>query len=342
MRILIIGGTSFMGPYTTRNLRAAGHEVTLFHRGKTKTELPEGVQEMLGDRDHLADYASEFQRLEPDVVLDMMLMTEQQARDLMATFAGVARRVVVISSQDVYQAFGRVNRHEDGDADPSVITEDSPLRANLYPYRGETRRDADDPQHWIDDYDKILVERVIMSQPDLPGTALRLPAVYGPGDRQHRMFRYLKPMLDGRPAILLEEHEANWRWTHGYVENVADAIALAVTDERASGRIYNIGEPFVLSMTEHVEQIARAANWQGRVVTLPAARIPKGLLWDVNADQDVVVDTGRIRHELGYSERIDMRESFQRTIAWERANPPEKIDPATFDYAAEDAALAEL
>lgn len=342
MRVLIIGGTSFMGPYTVKNLRAAGHEVTLFHRGKTQAELPEGVQELLGDRTHLADYTSEFQRLKPEIVLDMMLMAEQPARDLMSIFAGVARRVVVISSQDVYRAFGRVNRQENGGADPSVITEDSPLRANLFPHRGETPRQADDPQRWFDDYDKILVEQVVMSHPDLPGTVLRLPAVYGPGDRQHRMFRYLKPMLDGRPAILLEEHEANWRWTHGYAENVADAIALAVTDERASGRIYNVGEPFALSMVERVEQIARAANWQGRIVTLPAARIPKGLFWDVNADQDIVVATDRIRRELDYKERIDLAEAFDRTIAWERAHPPEKIDPALFDYAAEDVALAGL
>jgi hypothetical protein len=49
------------------------------------------------------------------------------------------------------------------------------------------------------------------------------------------MFRHLKRMLDGREAIRLDEREANWRMTHGYVEIVADAITLAVTDTRASG-----------------------------------------------------------------------------------------------------------
>src|SRR5262249_54191248 len=148
---------------------------------------------------------------------------------------------------------------EGGEVDPAPITEDSPLRTKLYPYRGETLRAEDDPRRWMDDYDKIPAERVVMSHAELPGTILRLPAVYGPHDFQHRMFLYLKRMLDGRSAILLEESVANWRWNHGYVENIADAIALAVTNEQASGRIYVVGEPFALSMAERIEQIAKAA-----------------------------------------------------------------------------------
>lgn len=341
MRILIIGGTHFMGPFIVKNLCAAGHEVSIFHRGQTRAEHLEGVKEILGDRDRLLDYSSDLRKLEPDVVLDMVVWHEQHARDLMATFAAVTRRVVVASSQDVYRAFGRVNRFEDGEVDPSSITEDSPLRDKLYPYRGKTPRAKDDPQSWMDDYDKILAERVVMNHSELSGTILRLPAVYGPHDSQHRMFPYLKRMLDGREAILLEEGEANWRWTHGYVENVADAIALAVTDKRASGRIYNVGEPFALSIAERVEQIAQAANWHGRIVIQPAEHVPEKLRWGINTVQDVVVDTSRIRKELGYRERIDLAESFKRTITWERDHFPTKIDPERFDYALEDSALAE-
>ena len=81
-----------------------------------------------------------------------------------------------------------------------------------------------------------------MSEPELPGTILRFPMVYGPCDRQHRTFEYLKRMDDGRPVILLDEGQAEWRWTKGYVENLALAVVLAVTDERAAGRIYHVGE----------------------------------------------------------------------------------------------------
>jgi nucleoside-diphosphate-sugar epimerase len=211
MRILIIGGTRFMGPPVVRYLHAQGHNITLFHRGQTRAEILPGVQEMLGDRRPLAPYARDLQRLAPDVVLDMVPVIEQDAREIMNTFTGIARRVVAISSQDVYRAYGRVNRTEPGPPDPVPLTEDAPLREKLYPYRGETPRAPEDPGRWNDDYDKIFIERHVMGDPKLPGTILRLPMVYGPGDYQHRLFPFLKRMDDRRPAILLGEGEARWR-----------------------------------------------------------------------------------------------------------------------------------
>ena len=337
MHILVIGGTNFMGPLVVRSLSERGQEITVFHRGQTRTELPRGVREIVGDRRPLAESAAELRRLDPDVVLDMIPAIEQDAREVMSAFRGVARRVVAISSQDVYRAFGRVNGKESGPVDAVPITEDSPLRENLYPYRNEIPRRQDDPRRWEDDYDKILVERVVMSNPDLPGTVLRLPMVYGPGDYQHRLFRYLKRMDDKRPVILLDEAEAQWRWTHGYVENVADAIALAVTDERAAGRIYNVGEPFTFTMAEWISKIGQAAGWPGRVMLVPRGRLSEPLRGGINAEQDIVVDSSRIRKELGYVERVGLDEALRRTIAWERAHPPEKVNPKEFDYDIDDA-----
>jgi nucleoside-diphosphate-sugar epimerase len=340
MRILVIGGTNFMGPLVVRSLSEHGHEVTVFHRGQTRADLPRGVKEILGDRRSLAEKVVELQRLAPEIVLDMFPFTEQDALEVMHIFNGIAIRLVAISSQDVYRAFGRVNGKETGPVESLPITEESPLRLNLYPYRGATLRNQDDPKKWQDGYDKILVERVVMGDVNLPGTILRLPMVYGPGDYQHRLFSYLKHMDDKRPAILLDEAEAQWQWTHGYVENVAYAIALAVIDERSGGQIYNVGEPFTFTMAEWVALIGKIAGWQGRVVTVPHGRLPEPLRWNINAEQDIVVDSSRIRSELGYTERVDVEEALRRTIAWERENPPKEIDPKVFDYVAEDAFLA--
>lgn len=112
MRILIIGGTRFMGPLVVRFLYEQGHEVTVFHRGQNQAAMPEGVRELLGDRHSPAAFDDRLRELEPDVVLDMIPVTEQDAIAVMRAFTGVARRVVSISSQDVYRAFGRVNMKE--------------------------------------------------------------------------------------------------------------------------------------------------------------------------------------------------------------------------------------
>lgn len=80
MKILVIGGTHFIGPPVVRQLSAMGHEVTVFDRGKTEAELPSDVHHLLGDRSKLADMKSEFEHLAPQVVLDMIPYTEQSRR----------------------------------------------------------------------------------------------------------------------------------------------------------------------------------------------------------------------------------------------------------------------
>ncbi|SRR5579884_935569 len=346
MRILVIGGTHFIGLAAVRRLSEQGHDIAVFHRGQSEPELPSSIQHIHSEGKHFpVHFSSEsveaFRRFAPDVVLHMVLFGEQDAHEAVKTFKGEARRLVAISSQDVYRAFGRVNGHEGGAPDPLPITEDSPLRESRYPYRSDPPRASDDPQRWMDLYDKIPAEQIIMSERELPGTVLRLPAVYGPGDFQHRHFPWLKRMQDQRPVILLDEAEARWRWTYGYIDNIAAAIALAVTDERARGRIYNVGEETALSMEERVRLVGQLAGWRGRVVLAPQGRLPEALKWGINAGQDVVVDSSRIRRELGYREVVSVDEAMKRTVAWENENPPEEIDAKLFDYAAEDAFLAD-
>ena len=61
-----------------------------------------------------------------------------------------------------------------------------------------------------------------------------------------------------------------------------------------------------------------------------------------NYEHHILVDTTRIRAELGCQEAATLDDALQRTVEWQRTNTPEKIDPADFDYAAEDAVLAEM
>jgi nucleoside-diphosphate-sugar epimerase len=338
MRILVIGGTAFTGPHVVRRLHELGHELLLYHRGQTEAGLPPAVRHVYGDRQQWDDFAGELRRFSPQLVLDSIPFRAQHAWDVVCAFRGIAGRVVALSSQDVYRAYGTLIGLEPGPLETVPVDEDAPLRSRLYPYRER----AEDPDQFTFHYEKILVERLYRSEPGLPATILRLPMIYGPRDRQHRTYEYLKRMDDGRPAILLAERMARWRWTKGYVEDVARAVVLAVTDDRASGRVYNVGEPEALAERAWVEAIARAAGWTGRIVLVPGERATGALDPGTNVEQHLVTDTARIRRELGYSEQVPRQVALQRTIAWERANPPELVDPARFDYAAEDALLAEL
>jgi nucleoside-diphosphate-sugar epimerase len=340
MKIVLIGGSGFIGPFTAKALQRAGHNLTIFHRGNTSA--PQGTEEILGDRQFLQDHQPEFRRQKFDVVVDFVLSSGRQAQQLMDTFRGIAGRVVGLSSMDVYRAWGVFFNSEAGGLQELPLTEDSELRTSRTTYPPEALKRARSVYSWIDEeYDKVPVEQAVLGDPRLPGTVLRLPMIYGPGDPVHRFHPILKRMDDGRKHIIFADDVAALRTPRGYVEDVAAAVALAAASPQAAGRIYNVCEAESFGELDWARKIAAAANWSGEFVVLPHDRTPKHLLWPGNTAQHVVASSERIRNELGYGETISREEAFRRTIPWERANPPSQ-QPAQFDYAAEDAALAQF
>ena len=92
----------------------------------------------------------------------------------------------------MYRAYGVFLGLEPGPIEPTPLTEESPLRTALFPYR----KQAQGPDDFFHDYDKIPVERAVLGDAGLPGTVLRLPMVHGPGDPYRRLSPYLKRMDD--------------------------------------------------------------------------------------------------------------------------------------------------
>lgn len=311
MRILILGGTTLTGPYAVRRLHSLGHEVTVFHRGEHEAEVPEGVRHLHGD---LAQVPSGALHPAPDVVVHMWAMTEMDATSFLHTFRGVAHHAVVISSGDVYRAYGRLTGLEFGPADPIPFAENAALRESRYPYR----KMAPNPDHWMTQYDKILVEQALIHQTDLPTCILRFPAVVGPKDC--RRFRtWLLPMLRGDMNLHIQDGWARWRWTHGFAEDVAEAVVLAVTNAASKGRIYNVGEFHTPTMAERLGEFARVAGWPGEIVEVPASELPESDRMIYDFSHHIVYDTMRIRTELGYKEVVPHEIALARTLEQERA-----------------------
>jgi nucleoside-diphosphate-sugar epimerase len=242
-------------------------------------------------------------------------------------FRAIAERGVVISSGDVYRAFARLWMSEPGPPDPVPLGEDSPLRTLRAP--DGTPAEA---------FDNLEAESAALADPALPATVLRLPATHGPGDRQHRLARYLRSMRDDREAIVLGESHARWRWSRGYVENVAAAIALAVGDRRATGRIYNVGAEPVLTEAEWVRAIASLTGWKGELRVLPDEQLPTRLRQPFDFNQHLELDTTAIRSELGFRETVDETAGLRRTVEWELKTLDE-VPNLRLDYGAEDEAL---
>lgn len=334
MRVIVIGGTRFIGLATVKALHAAGHTVAVFNRGKTPGELPDGVQRITGDFNELDAAAAALRAFGPDIVLHNVVLNAGHVEAVQRVFTGVARRFVMTSSMDVYLMFGRVNGTDPGEPLPDPADESAPLRVSRFPYR------ANVPEgHPLQTYDKIPAEEACLASRDLAGTVVRLPMVYGPGDFQRRLYGWVRPMLDQRPAIVMDSDYAAWRSTYGYVENMAAALAHCCADDRAAGQTYNAAD-FSASMSEMAEKVRAVTGWTGRIITAAPDALPESLRAGVDPRHSIVAVAEKIKRDLGFTAPVSEDEAMRRAVAWEGATPPE--NPAAFPlrYEEQDAYLA--
>ncbi len=160
MKILAIGGSGFIGARFVSQALEAGHEVALFTRGNRQVSRESVLIE--GDRNSLPASLDKINAFGPDVVVDFILYTEQQARDLVGAFHQTSTRIVAISSADVYRNYDGLRGVSGHTPDPVPLGEYAPLRDNLFPYRG-----AETDFEWADEYEKIIVERTVLNKKTL-------------------------------------------------------------------------------------------------------------------------------------------------------------------------------
>lgn len=331
-KILLLGGTRFIGPAIVRCLRERGLEVTVFHRGIHSADIPLSVQERFGDRNNLAVLRDLVTEIRPDVVIDTFAMTEQIASVTLEALRQWSGRLIMLSSCDVYRNFGGAMGLESEPPSTTPLTETSPLRENLYPYRATPPRIATDPQAWRDQYDKIPVERAYL---EAGAIVLRLPMVYGPGDYQHRMAPYLKRMVDGRKGLILSEELARYVFPRGYIGTVAEAVCLAADSDRRA-EVYNVADENPYEEMDWVEQIANIMQWTGEIKLIPDKNLPATLQSGLNHDYGLEISAEKFFRDFGNPAKQTPQQCLEATVSWEIANMP----TLSVEYEEEDALLA--
>ena len=309
MRVLIIGGTGFIGRWVVRALVENEHEVQVFHRGTTTAALPPSVSHIHGERAELPHFAPLLRAWAPDVVLDTFAYDRDDLALVNRATDEIPYRFVMLSSMDVYRAYGIYCRLEEGAADTKMLDENAPLRSVPYPYRKDAAL--------IDDlmyrYDKIPAEQFAMNEMSRPVTILRLGKVYGPGDPQRHARDYLEQVRRG--MVQLSKERSEWRWSRTYVENAADAVALAIAAKGSASRIYNVADEPAPSEREWIGAVARANGCKVEMQISNESSEPMD--WRYECRQHLCADTTRIRRELGWREKFDQEEALRRTFAAE-------------------------
>jgi nucleoside-diphosphate-sugar epimerase len=320
LRIAVLGGTRFIGRAAVEELAGAGHELLVIHRGESEPDgLPE-AQHLHTDRAELAAHSDEIAAFEPDAALDCRALTRAESEAAAGALpAGI--RLVVISSIDVYRAFGALNQGRE--TDPVPLDEESAVRSERYPYR--------DLMPGREDYDKLDVEEVYFAH---GATSLRLPMVYGERDYQRREEYILRRVRAGRKRIPFGA--GTWLACRGYVRDLARGIRLALEKDVARGEAINLCEERTHSMAMWTRMILEAAGSDAELVRVADSVLPPDLAETGSMPQHILVSSRKAQTVLGWS-TSDPADCLRASVRWHLANPPEQPDT---DFSADDSALA--
>lgn len=128
LRILILGGTGYLGPATIEAAQAKGHKVTMFNRGKTRPDLFPGVEKLHGDRDpKKGDGLKALETGEWDVVIDNSAYYPRMVTASAELLAKRCKQYIIISSISAYKEPNPVN----GDESAPLATMPDPTLENM-------------------------------------------------------------------------------------------------------------------------------------------------------------------------------------------------------------------
>jgi nucleoside-diphosphate-sugar epimerase len=324
LRVMVIGGTRFIGAAIVEELADHGHELLLVHRGEhDPDDLPE-ADHLHTERASLPHLRGAVDDFGPEGVVDTYAMTAADAETALAAI-GDDTRLLVLSSMDVYRAYGSLLAGVE--TEPVPIDETAPVRERRYPYRGHpTLGSMPIAEH----YEKLDVEEAYLRR---GATVCRLPMVYGERDGQRREEPILGRLRAGRERIPIGE--GSFLWTRGYVRDVASGVRLALESEATIGEVLNLGESRTWSMGLWARHVLEAAGGGAELVRVPDPLLPEDLRLLGHVSQHLLVDSSKARDLLGWTE-TDPHEALHRSVAWHQAHPPET--PA--DFTADDGALA--
>lgn len=213
MRILIIGGTRFIGVYLTKLLVAQGHEVVLFNRGNHPTPIS-GIEQIVGDRTIAGDLVQKLSSQNFDAVFDNNGRELADTQPLAELFAHKVKHFVYMSSAGVYLPAMELPHVEGDEVDPKSR------------HKGKHETEA------------------YLSKLGIPFTSIRPTYIYGPQNYNQLESWFFDRLVRDRPIPIPGNglHITQL----GHVQDLAAAMTQVLGCDRAIGQIYNVsGDRYV-------------------------------------------------------------------------------------------------
>lgn len=292
MRVLVIGGTRFVGPRLVRSLLERGHEVTTFNRGHTPDELPAEVKRLHGDRSDPASLALALADRTFDGCVDTSAM---RGGDTLAAIDALYDRV----GHYVHFSTGQVYLVREGCPTPTREEDyDGPLAA---PPPG----DAWDAGEWSYGIEKRQCEDALQEAwagRGFPATRLRLTMIHGVDDPRGRLRAYVLRLSAGGPLLVPLESSPRIRPIHA--ARVVDVVVDLLESGAGKGAAFNLAQGEEATHEELIERIAGLLGVEAELAPMRRAELVEAGVFPGCAPLAhtwmSVLDPGRAERELGF------------------------------------------
>jgi nucleoside-diphosphate-sugar epimerase len=300
MKVLFIGGTGFISTAVSRQLVAAGIDLSLLHRSASHGTVP-GAQHLTADINDATAIHSVLQDRPFDVVVDWIAYTPSDIERDCALYSGRIKQYIFISSASAYQKPPATYR----------ITESTPL---YNPY-------------WLYARDKIACEMRLLQayrEDGFPITIVRPSLTYDPnlpiaigGWGCYTLADRLKK---GQPIIVHGDGSSLWVVTHA--DDFARGFLGLIGNEQALGHAFHITSDEVLTWNQIYESIADALGVDANIVHIPSdfiARMDPDLGGSLLGDKtwSTVFDNSKIKTFVPeFRAIIPFRDGIRRTLDW--------------------------
>lgn len=316
MRILMIGGTRFIGRHVVASALERGHEVTIFHRGQNGAELFPEVEHRTGDRNSDLSALADG---EWDATVDTCAYFPRQVHELADALGGRGGHHLLVSSVSAYAP-----------ADGPGTTEDGPLAQLDDPTVEEVTNETYGGL-------KVLCERAAVERHGPATTIVRPTYVVGPDDYTWRFPWWVARIAQGGEVLVPEPRDVPAQVID--VRDMAGWMVRLLEDDQR-GAFHAVSPPPVFTWQQQIEAIRDAVAPPGTtltwvdVETVRAAALPEGTfpLWSGD-DPDIwlmACDPAQA-YATGLAPR-DLADTVRDTLAWTRGveQPADAgLDPQT-------------
>ncbi|MBE9045621.1 NAD-dependent epimerase/dehydratase family protein [Pleurocapsales cyanobacterium LEGE 10410] len=206
MRILMMGGTRFIGVYLTKVLLEQGHEVVLFNRGNNPA--PDGVSQIQGDRKDASQLKEKLSGESFDAIFDNNGRELSDTQPLVEIFKNKVKHFVYVSSAGVYLKSHQMPHMEGDPVDPNSR------------HKGKHHTEA------------------YLAESGIPWTSIRPVYIYGPQNYNDLEAWFFDRLVRNRPIPI--PGNGMYITQFGHIQDLATAMARVLGNQTAIGKIYNI------------------------------------------------------------------------------------------------------